>query len=1224
MYIKSRQGSEVLRTNYSVTDDINGVPTIETNELQLKDFHDTPIKMLSPSLIDEFVLVIKDEAAASDSSLMKMIGVHRFIYDMNLSRVYDEYTQYFSIENILGLIFDGTEYTFEVKGDKTYYALMFENFGDKDKMSLIQQICSRWEVEYHISGTHVVFGDRRGSLTGNMFRYKMNILDSNINLDISKGATYILGKFGKKAEEEGDEDTYVEKEFLHPLAEQYGKRDADPYSNENITQESTMTEYLKRKIEETWILSIEVEVSDLKGNGQVNVGDTVWAIDERLNIEMQTRVIKLVRYYDINDRVYKTKVTLGNYNFIDSVSNTDQTATDVLDKVVATNKKIESQMADFDNRFNKSRDEIIKEINDEFERQREEVEADFDAWKLYEEQARENIQQSVDGIVGDMASIDTTIEEWQNTASSRFNSIESTLGGKISLSDLAPLENRLEASEHGISALFRRLPETVNLVYDSEKVRSFDGKANQIIERSTEKYNLEEYDSLKTLLISFDFVLRNFDSPDLSPRIELIAEGVNGTTYHNIPVTYSIGEVQNIVLEIPQKIDEFKIGSHRLTAHRSAAGDVSNVMAELKQSGQTEPSPYEPHIDEQSNVDLTDIYSRLEVNEENLDLIFGRVEGNETDIANFQMTADGLSSSVGTLRSDLDDMEQWSLAAGSDWQQTKDGFDRYVVANNETVDGLRTDVSNVVERADGISSTVSSMRGDVDDLEAWRADAGSQWEQTSQAITGRVWLGDMGGNNLIPYSSLPKEVDHWRNSGTGVLIYGNHSTLGLTDFLWVNNMSANADGIVATNSPPLIENVVAGETYAVSFKSAHRVNVYEDFRYLYLINETPNSDNQSLSGVQSVEVGKNGYNGNPILLHTVIFTANFSGKAHIRFGTRAIEGGKNARFYITEPKLEKGGKVTGYSPSPNDFLQHTDFRLQADGFFLGTTFVGGSHYATAIVGDASGLKLIGDKISIDGNLDVLGKIRSEAINSVYANISEVRTRILIANSIKVNMLDVTTTMAEKFYTHAAFINNASIKAANIRDLDAIKINANQITSGILQSSNGNYHQNLNSGITDYFGFASIRFNSVNNFLSYAHRGKVGWLGFQLDTTFGDPAISVGVNYSSEVKNSTDFAGFRAFAGTKQAEVLAPEFVVNAKTLFQKDIEVLKSNMKFVGGELIVSEFNKMEVITTTNGATIQSKNLSYGIEIRDSGLWLKYKGGRYDVGAILRGATFNV
>lgn len=161
MHIISNQGTEVLRAQYTVTDDINGVPTLETDFLQLLKHHDTPINIMSQAFIDNYVLVIKDEQAVADSSLSKLIGVHQFVYDMNLDYVYEEFTQYFSIENILGLIFDSTDYTFEVKGDKTYYALHFENFGDKDKMSLIQQVCSRWEAEYHINGTHVVFGDRR-------------------------------------------------------------------------------------------------------------------------------------------------------------------------------------------------------------------------------------------------------------------------------------------------------------------------------------------------------------------------------------------------------------------------------------------------------------------------------------------------------------------------------------------------------------------------------------------------------------------------------------------------------------------------------------------------------------------------------------------------------------------------------------------------------------------------------------------------------------------------------------------------------------------------------------------------------------------------------------------------------------------------------------------------------------------------------------------------------
>lgn len=1205
MYIKSRQGSEVLRTNYTVTDDINGVPTIETNELQLKDFHDTPIKMLSPSLIDEFVLVIKDEAATSDSSLMKMIGVHRFIYDMNLSRVYDEYTQYFSIENILGLIFDGTEYTFEVKGDKTYYALMFENFGDKDKMSLIQQICSRWEVEYHISGTHVVFGDRRGSLTGNMFRYKMNILDSNINLDISKGATYILGKFGKKAEEDGDEDTYVEKEFLHPLAEQYGKRDADPYSNENITQESTMTEYLKRKIEETWILSIEVEVSDLKGNGQVNVGDTVWAIDERLDIEMQTRVIKLVRYYDINDRVYKTKVTLGNYNFIDSVSNTDQTATDVLEKVVASNKKLESEMARFDNRFNQNRDEIVKEINDEFERQRAEVEADFDVWKLYEEQARENIQQSVDNIVSEMDSIDTTIEEWQNTASSRFNALETDLEDKLGLHALEPFVNRLEANEQGISAVFNRLEmpnigkKTVNLVLESNEVIEFDDALapgfwmSEVLPIGTKGW------------VSFD--IKFHEMPLGTSNIIRAQRLRSGTAYawpDDVTVDFTT-ETQRV--SAPFTVENVEMNGIRIQVSRNhfpGTKTYSNVMVEVAKPGQTEPSPYELHISEQEKApDVIDrLFGQLDINSDSLAAVFGRVEGNESDIANFQITADGLSSSVGTLRSDLDDMEQWSLVAGSDWQQTKDGFDRYVVANNETVDGLRTDVSNVVERADGISSTVSSMRGDVDDLEAWRADAGSKWEQTSQAITGRVWLDDIatGGANMFSHTDFSSltDIDAWTRL-TGQV------SRSWSQFALIQNL--NFGSFFGLISEINVE-IVKGKTYTVSFLGAHDSGV-DTINRVFLLDK-------DYSSVQNLnQYRKYKYLENPHItgqfnygLYYFTFTAEVTQTIGICISA-THNGDPNTGGWIrlSEPQFEEGNVPSPYKTPQRDFIQHTDFRLQADGFFLGTTFVGGSHYATAIVGDASGLKLIGDKISIDGNLDVLGRIRSESISAVYANISEVRTRILVANSIKANMLDVTQLMAEKFYTHTAFINNASIKAANIRDLDAISISASQISSGVLSSRNGNMELDLDRGRLSLFE-GHIKFTEDLNALikPTTSDNSASFLTFHSGSrTIGSRKqsynqISMGIAENLGTLDSpvglpeTRFAGISARSNRNNDYYTLQ---LSAKTFLLENnstASIVYAKIYFDGADLIIDRGEEGK-----NGSGIKID--SFGVHVRNSG-----------------------
>lgn len=483
MYVTSKAGTEILKSQYEIIDSINGIPTLETDYSLLKHNHTEPMLMLSPAFNDKYIMVLKEQESVTESSRLRLTGVHSFIYDFSLDRIYEEYTQYFSLENILNLVFKGTEYAFEVSGSTRYNALAFENFGDNDKMSLINQICDRWELEYRVKDNKVYFADQRGSKTTKQFRYKMNIHDSHVNLDISEGATYIRAYFGKKDEENPSNSTYVEKEMLHPLAKDFGVRHAKPYSNEVITQEETMQRYMKMKIEETWKLSVEIDVLDLFGDGSAEVGDEVWAIDERMDLKYKTRIVEKRDYYDVNDRIYRTKVVLGNKTFIEAVSAQEVTAEDLEYEVRRyTNKRIEQLKAEKDNDFNAIRDTLRSEFSDALAQSKIEVAADFDRmeklldtksdeWtedfnqsvaesKEYAEQQaqakadsvqtnldsfKDSHQQLYDEVTGNILDIDTFFGDKSKTLKQQFDTIRTDFG--TLQTDLSGVESDLSATK---------------------------------------------------------------------------------------------------------------------------------------------------------------------------------------------------------------------------------------------------------------------------------------------------------------------------------------------------------------------------------------------------------------------------------------------------------------------------------------------------------------------------------------------------------------------------------------------------------------------------------------------------------------------------------------------------------------------------------------------------------------------------------------------------------
>src|SRR5699024_8834455 len=145
----------------------------------------------------------------------------------------------------------------------------------------------------------------------------------------------------------------------------------------------------------------------------------------------------------------------------------------------------------------------------------------------------------------------------------------------------------------------------------------------------------------------------------------------------------------------------------------------------------------------------------------------------------------------------------------------------------------------------------------------------SEINQALNSMTGKVWLGDVGGRNLLPKTDLPNDRDYWRERGANVSLHQT-STRGLTDYLWMNRPEGEANRYIAVLSPLLTENVVGGHEYTIQFKTAHRVNINEKFTYVYLMNEDGDVNQSTLDSQQTViEIGANDFDGKQIQLHTI-------------------------------------------------------------------------------------------------------------------------------------------------------------------------------------------------------------------------------------------------------------------------------------------------------------------------------------------------------------------
>src|SRR5699024_6119650 len=190
-----------------------------------------------------------------------------------------------------------------------------------------------------------------------------------------------------------------------------------------------------------------------------------------------------------------------------------------------------------------------------------------------------------------------------------------------------------------------------------------------------------------------------------------------------------------------------------------------------------------------------------------------------------------------------------------------------------------------------------------------------------------------------------------------------------------------------------------------------------------------------------------------------------------------------------KPQIIEGTKEVPYSQAPENFLQHTDFILESDGFFLGGKYVGGDHYSTAIVGSKDGIDILASRMRVTGDLLVKGDVESYALSAVHGDITNLRTKLLTSNVVESEHLRVNAALANKFNANTAFISRLEVQAANIRDLTGI-----HIRGGLLESLNGRTSFNLDTGFLDMVntrfrlgGGADIEFSSAGNRLYYERR-----------------------------------------------------------------------------------------------------------------------------------------
>ncbi len=268
---------------------------------------------------DDYEIVIPRSKARGKKAMWELKAVHRFFVDMGNDWIYETVSGSRTLADRLNFVFNGSGYNFVIVG--SFAAQDMESFGDSSRLDLFQKVFTQYEVEFEIVGNTIYIRSQVGQDTDFVYHRQLNLKDITIEKDSTNFSTYGEG-FGKG----GLHVTYTS-----PLAaiSGIGIRHHPPIRDDRFKIQDNLFKAVKKNVDESLVFSITVDVAELRGQGfqgAPNEGDRIFVMDDRLSVNIETRIINISEKFDVNGKLLSTQVTLSNKGIRDAyqsqISNT--------------------------------------------------------------------------------------------------------------------------------------------------------------------------------------------------------------------------------------------------------------------------------------------------------------------------------------------------------------------------------------------------------------------------------------------------------------------------------------------------------------------------------------------------------------------------------------------------------------------------------------------------------------------------------------------------------------------------------------------------------------------------------------------------------------------------------------------------------------------------------------------------------------------------------------
>ena len=299
---------------YSTTSSVNG-------ELSIKGTIYTNQKVLHGidrgwrlRLDDEYYRIIYAKPNDTGRQIeVEFDAVHQFFYDMSKMSLYETLEGSKPIRTYLDAIFKDTSYRYVLEVEVG--SIRKENFGNKSRLNLFNDLIKHANLEFSVSGHVVRILKNIGTDQSAIVRKNFNMNELTIEKDINSFVTYQRGLGMWKDEENHDLGRY-EAVYESPLAQIYGRIEAEPVVDERYKETGKLLERLKTNVDNSYKVSISIDMEDLTKAGyklsEPRAGDYIMAVNETLGLRKKIRIVSLISEYDVSGKLISRKVTCND------------------------------------------------------------------------------------------------------------------------------------------------------------------------------------------------------------------------------------------------------------------------------------------------------------------------------------------------------------------------------------------------------------------------------------------------------------------------------------------------------------------------------------------------------------------------------------------------------------------------------------------------------------------------------------------------------------------------------------------------------------------------------------------------------------------------------------------------------------------------------------------------------------------------------------------------